>query len=74
MSEAKAGSIRVEEAAEPDVAVEYLDTIFLGDESVRSDEALALVAEFARFDELHCELFANQPAESSGSFTFADLR
>ena len=47
---------------------------FLGDESVRSDDALALVAEFSRFDELHRKLFANQPAESSGCFTFADLR
>ena len=46
---------------------------FLGPESVRADNALALAAEEERFDELRRALFSAQPAEGSGGFTTADL-
>ena len=46
---------------------------FLGIESVRADNALALAAEANRFDELRTEIFAAQPAEGTGGFTTADL-
>jgi hypothetical protein len=61
------------EAAAGAVAVEYRMRCFLGVESVRADNALALAAEEGRFDELRRELFAHQPAEQSGGFTVADL-
>ena len=44
---------------------------FLGPESVRADNALALAAEEERFDELRRALFSAQPAEGSGGFTTA---
>jgi protein-disulfide isomerase len=59
--------------AEGAVAVEYRMRCFLGDESVRADNALALAAEADRFDQLRRELFAFQPPEGSGGFTVADL-
>ncbi len=34
---------------------------------------MALAAEAGRFDQLRRELFANQPAESTGGFTASDL-
>jgi hypothetical protein len=46
---------------------------FLGDESGRADIALALAAEFASFDALRRELFANQRAGNSSGITIADL-
>jgi hypothetical protein len=55
------------------VVVEYRMRCFLGTESVRADNALALAAEADRFDELRRQLFAHQPAESTGGFTVADL-
>jgi hypothetical protein len=55
------------------VAVEYRMRCFLGPESVRADNALALAAEVDRFDELRRALFAAQPPENSGGFTVADL-
>jgi protein-disulfide isomerase len=55
------------------VAVEYRMRCFLGEESVRADNALALAAEAGRFDQLRRELFAAQPPEGSGGFTQADL-
>ena len=70
--EASGDSLR-REVAKGGVAVEYRMRCFLGDESVRADNALALAAELGRFDELRRELFANQPAENSGGFTIADL-
>jgi hypothetical protein len=55
------------------LAVEYRMRCFLGVESVRADNALALAAEVGRFDELRIALFANQPAEGTGGFTPEDL-
>ena len=56
-----------------DVAVEYRMRCFLGPESVRADNALALAAEADRFDELRRELFSDQPAEGTGGFTTEEL-
>jgi protein-disulfide isomerase len=56
------------------VAVEYRMRCFLGIESVRADNALALAAEDGRFDELREQLFASQPEEGTGGFTVDDLR
>lgn len=55
------------------LAVEYRMRCFLGPESVRADNALALAAEAGRFDELRRALFAAQPPEGSGGFTTDDL-
>jgi protein-disulfide isomerase len=55
------------------IAVEYRMRCFLGPESVRADNALALAAEASRFDELRQTLFAAQPAEGTGGFTIEDL-
>lgn len=55
------------------LAVEYRMRCFLGPESVRADNALALAAEVGRFDELRQSLFAAQPPEGSGGFTIEDL-
>ena len=53
--------------------VEYRMRCFLGQESVRADNALALAAEAGRFDDLRQALFAAQPPEGSGGFTTEDL-
>lgn len=50
------------------LAVEYRMRCFLGPESVRADNALALAAEVGRFEELRQALFANQPPEGTGGF------
>ncbi len=55
------------------LAVEYRMRCFLGPESVRADNALALAAEASRFDELRRALFAAQPPEGTGGFTTKDL-
>jgi len=55
------------------LATEYRMRCFLGVESVRADNALALAAEEGRFDELRMELFAKQPVEGTGGFTTPDL-
>jgi hypothetical protein len=55
------------------LAVEYRMRCFLGPESVRADNALALAAEAGRFDELRKALFAAQPPEGTGGFTMEDL-
>ncbi len=55
------------------LAVEYRMRCFLGPESVRADNALALAAEVGRFDELRLALFAAQPPEGTGGFTINDL-
>lgn len=56
-----------------DLVVEYRMRCFLGPESVRADNALALAAEAGRFDELRRALFAAQPEEGTGGFTIEDL-
>jgi protein-disulfide isomerase len=56
-----------------ELAVEYRMRCFLGPESVRADNALALAAEAGRFDELRQALFAAQPPEGTGGFTTEDL-
>lgn len=56
-----------------ELAVEYRMRCFLGPESVRADNALALAAEAGRFDELRRALFAAQPDEGTGGFTTEDL-
>jgi len=55
------------------LAVEYRMRCFLGAESVRADNALALAAEADRFDQLRQALFSAQPPEGSGGFTIEDL-
>jgi protein-disulfide isomerase len=55
------------------MAVEYRMRCFLGPESVRADNALALAAEAGRFDELRKALFGAQPPEGTGGFTIAEL-
>ena len=55
------------------LAVEYRMRCFLGPESVRADNALALAGEVGRFDELRQALFAAQPPEGSGGFTVETL-
>jgi hypothetical protein len=55
------------------VVIEYRMRCFLGVESVRADNALALAAEQGQFDPLRRGLFAAQPPEQSGGFTVADL-
>ena len=61
------------EVAAGAVAVEYRMRSFLGEESVRAANALAVAAEGGRFDELRREIFVNQPPEHSGGFTTEDL-
>ena len=56
-----------------DLSVEYRMRCFLGPESVRADNALALAAEDGSFDELRQALFASQPPEGTGGFTTKDL-
>jgi hypothetical protein len=67
------GDLLRREVAAGAVAVEYRIRSFLGDESVRAANALAAAAAAGRFDELHRQIFANQPPEHSGGFTTEDL-
>jgi hypothetical protein len=55
------------------LATEYRMRSFLGPESVRANNALALAAQEHGFDELRQELFRSQPPEGTGGFTSADL-
>ncbi len=71
--EEESGDLLRREIAAGAVAVEYRIRSFLGDESVRAANALALAAGPGRFDELRREMFANQPPEHSGGFTTEDL-
>ena len=71
--EEASGDVLRREIAAGAVAVEYRMRCFLGPESVRADNALALAAETGRFDQLRRELFAAQPPEHSGGFTAEDL-
>lgn len=73
--EERSGDLLRREVAAGAVAVEYRIRSFLGDESVRAANALALAAGAGagRFDELRREMFANQPPEQSGGYTTGDL-
>jgi Thioredoxin len=71
--EEASGDLLRREVAAGAVAVEYRMRCFLGPESVRADNALALAAEAGQFDQLRRELFAAQPPEHSGGFSVADL-
>jgi predicted DsbA family dithiol-disulfide isomerase len=71
--EEASGDLLRREVAAGAVAVEYRMRSFLGVESVRADNALALAAEVGRFDQLRREMFAAQPPEGTGGFTAADL-
>jgi hypothetical protein len=67
------GDLLLREISAGAVAVEYRMRCFLGVESVRADNALALAAEHGHFDQLRRELFAHQPPEQAGGFTATDL-
>jgi hypothetical protein len=67
------GDLLRREVAAGAVAIEYRMRSFLGPESVRADNALALAAEAGHFDELRRALFAAQPEEHTGGFTTGDL-
>jgi hypothetical protein len=67
------GDLLRREVAAGAVAVEYRIRSFLGDESVRAANALAVAAGAGRFDELRREMFANQPPEQSGGFSTREL-
>jgi protein-disulfide isomerase len=67
------GSILAAALEAGELAIEYRMRCFLGPESVRADNALALAAEAGGFDELRQALFAAQPPEGSGGFTTKDL-
>jgi len=71
--EEASGDLLRREIAAGAVAVEYRIRSFLGDESVRAANALAVAAGVGRFDELRREMFAHQPPEHSGGFTPTDL-
>jgi hypothetical protein len=71
--EEASGDLLRREVSAGAVAVEYRMRCFLGVESVRADNALALAAEEGRFDQLRRELFAHQPQEQTGGFTATDL-
>jgi hypothetical protein len=71
--EAVSGDLLRREVAAGAVAVEYRIRSFLGDESVRAANALAVAAGDGRFDELRREMFANQPPEHSGGYATQDL-
>jgi len=67
------GELLRAEVAAGRLAVEYRMRCFLGQESARANNALALAAEAGRFDELRSALFADQPPEQTGGFTTDDL-
>ena len=71
--EEASGDLLRREVAAGAVTVEYRMRCFLGPESVRANNALALAAEVGRFDQLRQEVFAAQPPEHSGGFTAEDL-
>jgi hypothetical protein len=71
--EEASGDLVRREVAAGAVAVEYRIRSFLGEESVRAANALAVAAQANKFDELRREIFANQPPEHSGGFSTEDL-
>ena len=70
--EQASGGLLAEEVAAGRLAVEHRMRAFLGPESVRAANALALAAEEGRFEELRTALFADQPPEGTGGFTADD--
>jgi hypothetical protein len=72
-SEDATGDVLRREISSGSVSVEYRMRSFLGPESVRANNALALAAEAGHFDQLRRELFAHQPAEQTGGFTTDEL-
>jgi protein-disulfide isomerase len=71
--EETSGDMLRREVAAGAVAIEYRMRCFLGPESVRADNALALAAEANRFDELRRVLFEAQPPEQTDGFKVDDL-
>jgi hypothetical protein len=71
--EETSGDMLRRETASGNVAVEYRIRSFLGGESVRAANALALAAEAGRFEDLLRTIYESQPAEHSGGFTHDDL-
>ena len=71
--EERSGDLLRREVAAGAIAVEYRIRSFLGEESVRAANALAVAAGAGGFDELRRDMFANQPPEHSGGFTTEDL-
>jgi protein-disulfide isomerase len=71
--EEASGDLLRRETAAGAVAVEYRIRSFLGSESVRAANALAVAAGAGAFDQLRRELFAQQPPEHSGGYTSDDL-
>ena len=73
--EAASGDLLRREIAAGAVGVEYRIRSFLGVESVRAANALAIAAGAGAggFDQLRREMFANQPPEHSGGFCTQDL-
>jgi protein-disulfide isomerase len=67
------GDLLRREVAAGAVAVEYRIRCFLGPESVRAANALALAAEAGRFDQLRREMFAAQPPQGSAGYSADDL-
>jgi hypothetical protein len=67
------GDLLRREVAAGAVAVEYRIRSFLGVESVRAANALAVAAGLGGFDQLRREIFAHQPPEHSGGFSTDDL-
>src|ERR1700689_1497535 len=67
------GDLLRREVAAGAVAVEYRMRCFLGVESVRADNALALAAEAGRFDDLRRQMFSDQPPENTGGYTVDDV-
>jgi hypothetical protein len=71
--EEASGDLLRREVAAGAVAVEYRIRSFLGAESVRAANALAMAAGTGSFDALRQELFAHQPAEHSDGYSSGDL-
>jgi hypothetical protein len=71
--EESSGDLLRREVAAGAVVVEYRMRCFLGPESVRADNALALAAEHGHFDQLRREMFAAQPPEGSGGYAIEEL-
>jgi protein-disulfide isomerase len=67
------GESLLRELSAATVSIEYRMRCFLGIESVRADNALALAAELGHFNDLRLHLFVAQPPEQTGGFTIPGL-